>query len=345
MADPIGFRVRLRVRLTKALHEIAVSRSFVLAGREAEIRSQKRDQPLSETAWVVIIVKGFPTEDEARYFGEHLRNAVEIAGLCSRLGVDVGRDPFGKDRVSHWINEQIVRASGQLQNHERLFPTVHGLAIVPDDDDNRFAFMGADLVVRASAEHLLGAIGELAETLPADFIAQGEGVRLLNMALINPEHLGQIVLAISAVEALGQKEKWTISQKAMIARLIALAREGADFGGADGAEIAERMGTALQKVGLGQGVVRVLNRLGLGHLLKEWKRVYNARSAIFHGLKTVNEPDLAKLAMDTLTLCGTIVLTDLEQGGVTLPSVTSMHFPKDDLRLIGAPADPPPDHQ
>jgi hypothetical protein len=53
MTEPVGFRLRLRVRIGKALTASELSLSVKLAGREVTIKSQKKDQPLSEATWII----------------------------------------------------------------------------------------------------------------------------------------------------------------------------------------------------------------------------------------------------------------------------------------------------
>ena len=84
----------------------------------------------------------------------------------------------------------------------------------------------------------------------------------------------------------------------------------------------------LHRFGLRQGVTRVLARLGLQHLRKEWDRVYGIRSGLFHGTAQLAEHEIAELANSAITLCGRIILTLAEGDGVTLPSVSDVHFPR-----------------
>jgi hypothetical protein len=73
--------------------------------------------------------------------------------------------------------------------------------------------------------------------------------------------------------------------------------------------------------------MRVLGSLGLKHLRKEWDRIYNVRSSIFHGTRKVRDDEIAQLALETETLCGRIVLTYAESKGVQPASIATAHFP------------------
>lgn len=73
--------------------------------------------------------------------------------------------------------------------------------------------------------------------------------------------------------------------------------------------------------------MRILASLELQHLRKEWDRIYAARSGLFHGTLAMTEADIGQLAIDAVTLCGRVILTIAERNGVTLASITALHFP------------------
>ena len=323
MTNPTGHRIRLRVRLAKSLSSTDVSRVVNLAGREVTIASQVKGQPLSDTLWIVLGARGFSTEEEANDFGTQLRAITELAGLCSRLGIDVGQD-----KATGWMREEFARSLGLIGPHERLQPNVHGLTIMPDDDLNRIPIVQAEGTVRADPSSLESALAEIAAGPRIQPSSSAEGVRLLNLALINPQPLGQLVLAISAVEALGQNEAWTETQTALLAQLAAQVEADTSGQDAERMEVADALRRGLHRFGLRQGVVRVSARLGLQHLRKEWDRVYGLRSGLFHGTAQLAENEIATLANDAITLCGRIILTLAEHDGVTLPSISDVHFPR-----------------
>ena len=324
MVEAVGYRGRLQVRLGKALHTEDVSRVMKLAGRDVVIVSQAPNQPLSEALWIVFDARGFSLEEEALDFGKRLRTIIEFAGICSRLGIDVGLD-----RPTAWMSEEFARSAGLIQPHERLLPNIHGLAVVPDDESIRFPLIQADGIVRADPEQFVTALAELAAGLPVHSSTATAGVRLLNLALINSQPLTQIVLALSAVEALGQDEAWTDAQAALIEELATQVETGTGSGDAERSEVAAALRRSLHRIGLRQGVMRVLTRLGLQHLRREWDRIYSLRSGLFHGTVRLTEVETAQLTADAITLTGKIVLTVAKGSGVNLPSISFVHFLND----------------
>ncbi len=140
MESSTGYRLwlKLRVGTTLGTEEAALTAS--VAGREVVIESESRSQPLKEASWLLIGCRGFEAEDEARDFGEKLRRAAHMAGLCARVGVDAG-DP-GEDRTVSWVNPEFLRETGALDPDTRLGSDIHGLQVLPDDEKTVFVRLG-----------------------------------------------------------------------------------------------------------------------------------------------------------------------------------------------------------
>ena len=319
MNETVGFLLRLQVKIGRTLRTDQACLSTLLAGREIKIKSSN-DQPLSKTKWIVLEARGFATDTEARDFGEQLRSIVQIAALCSHLGADAGLD-----KTIGWVNEDLFRSEGFLEPHRRIGPTVHGLLILPDDDNTLFLHMEAAVTVKADPDQFIDAMEELAGQLPLSEPAGTPAVRLLNLALINPQGLAKIVLAFSAIEALGQDETWTPAQVDLITKLAIEIENNAD-GDGERLEVAEALRRSLHRIGLRQGVKRLLCGHDIGHLQKEWDRLYGLRSGLFHGTVPLKKHEVNQLAADTVKLCSRIILALIQQDGLKLPSVASKHF-------------------
>lgn len=318
----MNYRIRLRVRLAKALNSPETAKTFLFDGREVSIRSQKPDQPLSESKWVIFGSGGFETEELAREAGERLKDAVLIAGLACRLGIDVGNDT-----PSAWVQEEFARANGFLNADERLVQNIHGLTIVIDDDKNRTLVVEGAGRVLASPDKLSEALVELGAEPHENLRGANAGVRLLNSALISAEPLSKLVLSLSAVEELGQDETWTNVQVTLLESLSSQAQVWEHCSKAERNEVAEALRRGMHRISLRQGVLRVLRRLDLIHLRQEWDRIYGLRSGIFHGTERLSEPEMAQVAEDAFLLCGRIVLTIARMEGVTPPTICAIHFP------------------
>jgi hypothetical protein len=329
-SDPnASFRLRLRVRLAKALTSEERTLRFSFLDREVEIESQEKDGPLSKAKWLVFKARGFGNEDTAKEFGEQLRAAVQIASLAARWGVDVGRD-----KATCWVDEEFARSSGFIEAHHRLIPNIHGLSIFPDDENTRIPLMSVEAVITADPAQFTGALEELGTRTGAVSAASVAGLRILNLALVDPQPLSQMVLAFSAIEAMGQNQDWSASQRTFLRRLASEAERDCTMQEAEREEVAAALRRSTHRLGLRQGVLRVLGRLRLTDLRKDWDRLYGIRSGLFHGTVKMEEAEVNQAALDAVTLCGSIVLKVLESEGALIPSVASSHFPLFALRDI-----------
>jgi len=191
--------------------------------REVTIISQNKEEPLNKAKWIVLEARGFLTEEAAQHFGTRLRSILQLAALSSRLGVDTG-----EDKPTAWISEDFARAIGLLKSNERIAPNVHGLSILPDDDNTRFPVINIQATVTADPEHFASALRESGENGEISLGAASNPVRLLNFALMTSEPLAQMALSFSAVEELGQTEKWNETQEALIERLAIAAEESTE---------------------------------------------------------------------------------------------------------------------
>ena len=200
---------------------------------------------------MILSARGFTTEEAAQHFGNLLCSILQLAGLSLRLGVDVG-----ENKSTSWVSEDFARSMGLIKEHERIAPNIHGLAILPDDDYTRFPVINADAAVTASPEGFVSSLRELGENGDITLGLAANGVRLLHLALMTSEPLAQIVLALSAVEELGQNEKWSGTQIALIKQLADAAEASVELTKVERAEVANAIRTGLFRLSLRQGVMR-----------------------------------------------------------------------------------------
>lgn len=90
--------------------------------------------------------------------------------------------------------------------------------------------------------------------------------------------------------------------------------------------------------------MRVPDPLGLRLLRKEWERIYDHRSGIFHGTLKLRNDEITQLALDATTLCGRIVLAYAQRKvcGLRASPIPLSHRHEAQRRAIrnGARADP-----
>jgi hypothetical protein len=190
---------------------------------------------------------------------------------------------------------------------------VHGVDVFADDPNVRIIHISASGTVLAGAEPFISNLSTFLDEAVLLSQQAKDVVLLLNYALMRPEPVAQIVFSVSAVEMLGQQEKWSADQTRLLAKLAGDAQNAAIGNEAERAEVAAAISRGTQKVGLRQGVMRLLDTLQLVHLKKEWDKLYSERSTLVHGLAPKPGADYSDLAFRTVSLCGQILLKVLEK--------------------------------
>lgn len=302
MTTASTYRARLRLRLQKKVKIDANEHRLTVAGREVVLGPPTPEQKISDSEWLIMIARGFASEDEAREFGTKLRTALEISAIAARVGVDAGRD-LATSGLGRSVREKILKKTGA-----DVRSNVHGLDVFPDDPNTRIFSMTGTGTVLASPDPFLSDLDGLHKSAPAPSQRVADVILLLNYALMRPEPVAQIVFAVSAVESLGQNETWTDDQKKLLKELVAVAAQSSTGTDAERQEVAEAILKSLHRLTLRQGVFRLLDRLGLADLKKPWDELYAERSTLVHGLAPQPGADYTTLAHRTVSLCGQILL-------------------------------------
>ena len=335
MEKKIRYRLWLKLRVGKALATEETVLTVSVAGREVTIESERQSQPLSEASWLLIGCRGFEAEDDAGGFGEKLRRAVYLAGLCARVGVDA-RGP-GDDRTVSWVNPEFVRESGGLDPETRIGPDIHGILVLPDDGKTLFLRMGRPKVtVCSNAGYFVRALQEAfpeSDLSGRDCPSIRRAVRVLNLAEISTDPIAKVVLAVSTIEGLATDPSWTDVQK----RLIASAGAWLERTHGDGEETGQVV-EALQRTrhsSIRQRIRKMLASNGLSVLWQDWEALYSKRSRLFHGVGRDGsehrgdhsaESELHALGQEALTLCGRVVLSMAKREGIPVPGRAGVHF-------------------
>ncbi|MCY3678945.1 MAG: hypothetical protein OXH66_15380 [Gemmatimonadetes bacterium] len=329
-----GYRLRLKFRVGQALATEETALTAAVAGREVTIESGQ-SKPLSEASWLLIECRGFETEDDARDFGEGLRRAVHLAGLCVRVGVDAG-DP-GEDRTVSWVNEDFLRRRGVLDPDTRIVPDIHGILVLPDDGNALIFGMGqAELTVRSNADGFVRALEEAfpgSDVSGGDFSSIRRAIRVLSLAEMSTDPIAKIVLAISTIEGLATDPSWTDEQKQMIESTVAWVERTHDDG-----EETRQIVEAIRKIrhrSIRQRIRKMLASNDLSDLWQDWEDLYSKRSQLYHGKDSsdaegrgdhLTESELHALGQEAMKLCVKIVLSMAILEGISVPSQASVHF-------------------
>lgn len=335
MEKNVLYRLWLKLRVGKSLATGEVALTASLAGREVTIKSERQSQPLSEASWLLAECRGFETEEDARAFGEELRRAVHLAGLCAKVGVDAG-DP-GQDRTLSWVNPEVLRTSGALGPDVRIGADIHGILVLPDDGNTLFVRLGqAEGRVRSNPDDFIQALEEACskpEVPGGDRPKIRRAVRVLNLAEMNNDPFAKVVLSISTVEGLATDPSWTQRQKELI-------KSAADWLEREhGSE--EATGQVIEAIlrayhtSFRQRVRNMLAENDLSHLWERWDALYLKRSRLFHDSggdageqrgDRLEESELHTMAQESMRLCGRIVLSLAKRNGIAIPSRAAIHF-------------------
>jgi hypothetical protein len=276
---------------------------FAFHNHEVTLSSQVDNEKIKDSEWLVLNARGFNSEIEAREFAGKLKAATEISSIAARLGIDTGVDARTAG-LGQYVKDHIRKQSGL-----DVRDNVHGIDVFFDDPNVRIFLPNFSVTVLGAPDPFLGDLNKYYDSA-VNLSQNAKGViLLLNYALMRPEPVAQIIFATSAVEMLGQQEDWNTDQKLLLEKLAALA-ESETVGTIEGrAEVASAIRRNIHKIGLRQGVMRLLDGLGLTHLKREWDTLYGERSTLVHGLAPKPGADYGDLAFKTISLCGRILLT------------------------------------
>lgn len=304
MTDGRKYGAWLTFRVGKRLHANETTLTATVLGRTLTIRSEREDQPLRESFWLVASCTGFDSEREAKEFGEDLRRAMHLAGLGARVGVDAG-DP-GQDRTRSWMNPGILDPIRDTHPDLRLAPDVHGLVVLPDDGNNIFARGRASAETRANTANFVEAVQQAlsspAESGDEEERAIRRAIRMLNLAEASNDSIAKLARAVAAVEGLADRQTRSAGQRAESVRLR---------------------------------VEEMMSSYGLDDQWADWDELYRRRSRLFHDNAVdgsealgsyLDETELHKLGERASRLCATIVLSIAKDEGFPVPDQASVHF-------------------
>ena len=334
MRPTTQYRLWLKLRVGKRLETEESTLTGLIVGRTLTIKGDK-DQPLSNASWLIMSCGGFGTETEARAFGDELRRAAHMAGVCSRVGVDAG-DP-GEDRTSSRINPDVLNFA-PLGGKPRLGPDVHGVVVLPDDGKSLFVRLGgASGEARANAAAFVRALEEAWPGTDADPHSDAasvrRSVRLLNLAEMNKDPVRKVVQAVAAVEGLASTKRWSKQQREFVKSAAAWLEQTQVV--TESVKAVAGAIRGLQGESIGKSIRRLLSANGLSDLQKQWDDLYTERGRLVHNDgggdgenldPRLGASELHALGQRAIALCSRIVLSIAKRGGVPVPSQAKLHF-------------------
>jgi hypothetical protein len=300
MNAPKTYRCRLRFRVEKKLNVKAPKHTLNIAGREVVLSPQIPDKDIADNEWLIFNAREFATEAEAKDFCHRLRSALEVSSVATRLGVDAGRDIATSGLGAHFRQEVKARTGLLVRDN------IHGVDVFVDEPNVRIVNLTGTGTIRKNPEPFLSDLDSLHAIASSASARTKDVILLLNVALMQPNPVAQIVFSISAVEMLGQ-ETWSDNQKQLLTTLADHAKASSIGTKSERDEVAEAI-LRTHRLSLRQGVLRLLDSLGLAALKRTWDNIYAERSTLVHGLAPKPGIDYSDQATRTVDLCGRILL-------------------------------------
>ena len=321
MDEPYMYRTRFRFRLEKMLDIVEKEKTIIVDGHEITISPQLPDVNISDSNWLVMNATGFSDKARAENFGEKLKLACETLSASMRLGLDSGKD-LPTSGYGSLVKEKVKETSGIV-----LRDNVHGLDIFEDSPNIRIGHISGIGVVRSSGKAFVDEINNFYNEVESASAITKDIVLLLNYALLRPDPVARIVFAFSAVEMLGQDEKWSENQEKLIkiiADLVFTQNVGSEE---EKIEVADAIKKGLHRLSLRQGVFRLFEILGLSDLKKRWDLLYKERSTLVHGVAPRPGVDYSDFSHRSLSLCGHVLLTVVAQEVPSANSFIAKYYP------------------
>jgi hypothetical protein len=290
------FRVLTKLRIEKKEHRIKVGE------RDVVLSPQLPSDRICDSDWLIMNARGFSSETEARVFAHKLRAAANLSSVACRYGIDSGIE-LPTSGLGQTVKDHLKDADGII-----VRDNVHGVDVCLDDQNVRYVSLNIKASVLQGPEPFLGDLCVFFDVADCASQKARDVILLLNYALMNPDPVAKIVIGFSAVEMLGQQESWSDTQRTLLNELAENAEHATIGTPVERKEVSRAIRRGTHKLGLREGVLRLLESLGLAHLKKDWDELYGQRSTLVHGLAPKPGADYGELSHKSISLCGHILL-------------------------------------
>jgi hypothetical protein len=304
---PAAYKARFCFRPGKHFQTTLSAVATTVLGQRTEITPEAGSGPISDAEKLIWTATGFVDEAAAVGFGVRLQRATAIAAARLRLGADVGYESLATLQVGDSLTDLAADEGIVVRT------STDGVMAYPDDGSVMMIMGTVTLSVTTSPEPLMTEVAHFAEDVLELEGRRLDALVLFNAALINPEPLARLALAVTAVEMLARDEKkWSVSQKRALKAIKAAAAklEGLSF--EERAEI-EAAAKGMENFGINESCRRLIRKLGREDLLHLWRSLYGVRSQIFHGTAYPTREQIERASELGVVLSARIVLAAVAQ--------------------------------
>lgn len=298
------YKVRFRFRIGARLDISRKVYPFSLEGHRGKIMSENPDEIIREAQWLVVIVTGFISEDEAKKFGLRLKRATSVAAVIWRIGIDVG-----EDRASSWISP-LIKSDLFNKHGVTLLDNVHGIMVYPTDIIATMHSSSATFVSYSRGHEEINDVASLFGKVALEDRREYQAALLMNAAMINSEPLASMVLAVSAVELLSKGKGWTDAQKNSLSQIMNIVNANSYLLETEKNDLLASL-ERLSRQSITAGITQLLTSLNLIHLKPQWDLVYKHRSTVFHARRYITENERNYNVQEVMSVCGRIVFAAL----------------------------------
>jgi hypothetical protein len=165
---------------------------------------------IKDSQWLVMNARGFESGHDAEDFARKLKASTEFSSAITRLGINAG-----VDKCTGGFSK-VVKDNIREKHNVLIRDNVHGIDVFPDDPNTRIVEISATGTVRSAPDPFLSDIDELYGIVDNASPRARDIILLMNYALTRTDPVAMIVFAVSAVEMLGQHEKWSAPQEQLL---------------------------------------------------------------------------------------------------------------------------------
>jgi hypothetical protein len=265
--DNVPYAFRLRFKMNKPIDADGSDLTLTKEGVSPPLTLTARGE-LREAHWFSIRAGGYATEKEAGSAAQMLADIFLCLGVERAAGVDVGRGVITTG-LGEGFRQKLESELGARVRNE-----IHGIDVF-EDGEVRFASFSLEVVVRDTPSPFLECFQKLMDDPPELSNRQRVFLELINDSLFESSADAQLVLRVSAIEALCERAPRPEAVRNLILMLIEQLPE-------DAAEEVQNALTSAAQQSIGEACREKVRKLLGEEREREFRSIYRARNRLVH---------------------------------------------------------------